>query len=164
MQLLQIFGYPREEITNGIAQRAGVLLAGAWYPCVHCSESKIRRYSVTKATANHADKHAGRIFVELAGPFNEMSLSRSRLGMMCIHDFTRFRIVYFLRHMNDIAVALRHAIATNITPAGLKVDIIRIDDGGEFKGQLQILLDELGILHERSPAHAPHRTGLGRIP
>ena len=50
MEFHQVLGHPAEQITRDTARMAGVQLSGIWRPCVHCSESRVRRYAVPKST------------------------------------------------------------------------------------------------------------------
>ena len=59
------------------------------------------------------------------------SLGGSEYVMICVDNFSRFKIVWFLKK-SDAADALRNIIAEYITLAGLKIGSIRTDEGGEF--------------------------------
>ena len=52
--------------------------------------------------------------------------------LVCADDFSRFKTVRFLKKESDAAAGLRNIIAEDITPAGLKIDFIQTDDGGEI--------------------------------
>ena len=52
-------------------------------------------------------------------------------------------------------LALRNIIDEYITPAGLKIGFIRTDEGGEFEGEFQQVLDSHGITHEFIPPDTP---------
>ena len=75
------------------------------------------------------------------------NLGGSKYVMICVDDFLRFKIVRFLKKI-DAAAALRNIIAEYITPPGLKIDSIRTDEGGEFEGEFQQVVDSHGITHE----------------
>ena len=80
--------------------------------------------------------------------------------MLCVDDYSRFKIVRFLKHKNQVAGALEDIIASHISPAGLKIGIIRTDGGGEFEGEFQDLLNNLGIKHEKTPPYSPQYNGV----
>ena len=61
--------------------------------------------------------------------------------MICVDDFSRFKTVRFLKKKSDAAAALRNIRAEYITPAGLKIGSILTDEGGEFEGEFQQVLD-----------------------
>ena len=67
--------------------------------------------------------------------------------MLCVDDYSRFEIIRFPKEEDDIT-ALGDILATHITPAGVKMGIIRTDGGGEFEGYFQDLLNKLGIKRE----------------
>lgn len=50
---------------------------------------------------------------------------------------------------------LRGMVTKYISPADVKVDSIRTDDGGEFEGDFQQLLDGHDIIHELMPPDMP---------
>ena len=55
---------------------------------------------------------------------------------------------------------LRDLVAEHIAPAGIKIGIVRIDGGGEFEGEFQSLLEELGIKRETTPPHTTQYNGV----
>ena len=65
-----------------------------------------------------------------------------------------------LKKKSNAAAALRNIIAEYITPAGLKIGSIRTDEGGEFEGEFQQVLDSHGITHEFTPPHTPQYNGV----
>ena len=68
MMFHQLVGHPGESITRRIAQVAGLQLTGKWNACDTCSEARVMRHAVPKSTDTRADKRAGRVFIDLAGP------------------------------------------------------------------------------------------------
>ena len=74
-------------------------------------------------------------------------------------DFTRFKFIRFLKHKSDAAKELRELVAEHIAPAGIKIGTVRTDGGGEFKGEFQSLMKELGIKRETTPPHTPQYNG-----
>ena len=84
----------------------------------------------------------------------------SKYVMICVDDFSRFKIVRFLKKKSDAAAALGNIIAEYITPPGLKIDSIRTDEGGEFEGEFQQVLDLHGITHEFTPPDTPQYNGV----
>ena len=118
------------------------------------------RHAVPKSTETRADKRAGRVFIDLAGPFHVESLAGSRFAMLCVDDFSRYKIVAIMAKKSDATAVLRAIIAKYFAPAGLNIGVIRTDNGGEFKGAFQSLLAELGIKHERTPPYTPQYNGV----
>ena len=118
------------------------------------------RHAVPKSTETRTDKRAGRVFIDLAGPFHVKSLAGSRFAMLCVDDFSRYKIVAFMAKKSDATVVLRAIIARYFAPAGLNIGVIRTDKGGEFRGACHSLLAELGIKHERTPPYTPQYNGV----
>ena len=152
MEFHRLLGHPGEDITRETARTTDVQLTGTWAPCVQCSEARVRRYAVPKTTDSRADRRAGRFFLDITGPFHETSLAGSRFAMLCVDDFSRFKITRFLKCKSDATAAMREIIATQVSPLGLKIGAVRTDGGGEFDGRFQNLLQEFGIQHERTPS------------
>ena len=103
---------------------------------------------------------AERFFVDITGPFHVTSLGSNRYAMLCGDDFTSFKFIRFLKHRNDAANELRELVAEHIVPAGIKIDTVRIDGGGEFEGESQSLLKKLGIKGEKTSPHTPQYNGV----
>ena len=158
MEFYRLLGSSSEEIMRGTARLSGVLLTGTWSPCVQCSESRVRLYAVPKSTESRTN--AGRLFIGIIGPFHVTSLGGNRYTMLFVDDFTGFKLICFLEHEIDAAKELRELVAEHIAPAGIKVGTVCTDDGGEFEGELQPLLKELGVKRETTPSHSPQYNGV----
>ena len=144
MMFHQLVGHPGGNSTRRTAQVAGLRLTGKWNACEKCSEVRVMRNAVPKSTDTRADKRAGRVFIDLAGPFHVESLAGSRFAMLCVDDLSRYKIVAFMAKTSDATAVLRAIIARYFTPAGLNIGVIRTDNGGEFQGAFESLLAELG--------------------
>ena len=156
----QLVGSPGEDITRRTAQVAGLRLTGKWNACKKCSEARVMRHAAPKSTEARADKRARRVFIDLAGPFHVESLAGSRFTMLCVDDFSRYKIVAFMAKKSDVTAVLRVIIARYFAPAGLNIGFIRTDNGGEFQGAFQSLFAELGIKHEHTPPYTPQYNGV----
>ena len=82
------------------------------------------------------------------------SVGGSKYVMICVDDFSRSKIVRFLKKSNT-ASALTNIIAEYITSAGLKIGSIQTDEGGGSEGGFQQGLDSHGITHESTPPDTP---------
>ena len=127
---------------------------------MQCSEFRVRRYAVSKSTEGRNNERAGRFFIDITGPFHVTSLGGNRYTMLCVDDFTRFKFIRFLKHKSDAAKELRELVAEHITPAAIKIGTVRTDGEGEFKGEFQSLLKELGLKRETTPSHASQYNGV----
>ena len=121
MGMRRLLGHSSEQITRDTAKKLGVKLSGPWTPCVACSKAKARRNAVPKSTYTRSTRRAGRFFVDLGGSMPATSLGSSKYVMIRVDDFSRFKLVRFLKTKSDAAAALRNIIAEYITRAGLKI-------------------------------------------
>ena len=134
MMFHQLVGHPGEDITRRTAQVTELRLTGKWNASETCSEAQVMRHAVPKSTETRADKRAGRVIIDLAGPFHVESLAKSRFAMLCVDDFSRYKIVAFISKKSDATTVLRAIIARYFAPPGLNIGVIQIDNGGEFQG------------------------------
>ena len=111
MMFHQLVGHPDEDITRRTAQVAGLRLTGKWNACDKCSKARVIRHTVPKSTETRADKRAGRVFIDPAGTFHVESLAGSRFAMLCMDDFSRYKIVAFMAKKSDATAVLRAIIA-----------------------------------------------------
>ena len=156
----RLLGHPSKEITRGTERMSGVPLTGTWSPCVQCSESRVRRYVVPKSTESRTNERAERFFIDITNPFHVTSLGGNRYAMLRIDDFPCFKFIRFLKHTSDAAKELRELVAERIAPADIKISTVRTNGGGEFEGEFQPLLKELGIERETTPQHTPQYNGV----
>ena len=160
MEAHRLLGHPSEQVTRDTAKQLGVELSGPWTPCAACSKAKARRNAVPQSTNTCSTRRAGRLFVDLGGSMPAMSLGGSKYVMTCVDDFSRFKTVRFLRKKSDAAALLRNIIVEYITTTGLKISSIRTDEGGEFEGEFQQVLDSHDITHELTPPITPQYNGV----
>ena len=57
--------------------------------------------------------------------------------MLCVDDFSRYKVVVFMTKKSVATAVLRSIIARYFVPAGLNIGVIRTDNGGEFPGAFQ---------------------------
>ena len=65
-----------------------------------------------------------------------------------------------LKKKSDAAAALRNIITEYIVSAGFKIGSIRTEEGGEFEGEFQQVLDSHDITHELTPPDTPQYNGV----
>ena len=121
---------------------------------------QVRPYAVPKWTESRANERAERFLIDITGPFLATSLGGTRYAMLCVDDFTRFKFVRFLKHKSGATKELRELVAKHTAPSGIKIDTVRTDGGGEFEGEFQSLLKELGIKRKTTPPHIPQYNGV----
>ena len=88
------------------------------------------------------------------------SLDGNWYAILSVDDFTRFKLICFLKHKSDATNELRELVAEYIAHAGIKIGTVRIDGGGKFDGEFQSLLKELGIKRKTTPPHTPQYNGV----
>ena len=120
----------------------------------------MRRYAEPKPTESRTNERAERFFIDITGPFHVTSLGGNRYAMLCVDDFTRVKFIRFLKHESDAAKELRELVAEHIAPAGIQIVTVRTDGGGEFEGEFQLLLKELGIKRETTSPYTPQYNGV----
>ena len=83
---------------------------------------------------------------------------------MIVDDFRRFKVSKFLNTKSSVktAAALESYIATYITPELVSICAVRTDHGGEFEGEFQRKLDQLGIQHQHTPPNMPKYNGVAK--
>ena len=160
MKMHRLLGHPSEKIARDTAKQLGVGLYVPWTPCVACSKAKARRNAAPKSMNTRSNRRAGHVFVVLGGSMPATSLGGSKYVLICVDDFSRFKINRFLKKKSDAATALKNIIAEFITPAGLKIGSIRTDEGGEFEGEFPQVLDSHDITHEFTPPDTPKYKGV----
>ena len=88
------------------------------------------------------------------------SLGGNRYAMLCVDDFSRFKLIRFHKHKSDAAKELREFVAEHVAPAGIKISTVRTDGGREFGGEVQSPLKQLGIKREMIPPHTLQYKGV----
>ncbi|CAN0326139.1 unnamed protein product [Ascophyllum nodosum] len=160
MEFHRLLGHPSEEITRRTVRMSGVPLTGTWTPCVHCSESRVRRYAESKSTESHTNERAERFVIDITGPLRMTSRGGNRYAILCVDDFTRFNFICFLKHKSDTAKELREIVVEHIDLTSIKIGTVRADGGEEFEGEFPSLLKNLGIKRETTPPHTPQYNGV----
>ena len=153
MAFHMLLGPPSEEITRA---HIGCPANGNVKPM--CAVLGVQ--GAPKLTENRTNKRPERFFIEITNPFHVTYLGDNRHAMLCVHDFACFKFIRFLKHKCDAAKEFCKLIAELIAPAGVKIGTVRTDGGGEFEGEFQSLLKELGIKRETTPPHTSQYSGV----
>ena len=80
---------------------------------------------IPKSTNTRSSRRVGRFFVDLGDSIPATSLDGSKYVKICVGEFSRFKIVRFLKKKGDTTTALRNIIVEYIFPTGLKIGSIR---------------------------------------
>ena len=73
------------------------------------------------------ERRSGRLFDDLSGPFQEISLGGNRYAMLCVDEFSRYKFVRFLSKKSDATEGLQDIINDEIAPQGLQIGTVRTD-------------------------------------
>ena len=113
-------------------------------------------------TLNRASERATLLYLDLTSPIKSESAGGSRYVMMIVHDFSRIKVSIFLKTKSSVetAAVLESYIVTYITPEQLSMRAVRTDHGGDFEGEFQRKLDQLGIQHQHTPPDTPKYNGV----
>jgi IS30 family transposase len=90
------------------------------------------------------------IHSDVWGPAQTVSALGNRYFVTFIDEYSRYCTVFGLKLKNEVVSAVKHYISIFERQLGLAVKAIRTDNGGEFLGPFQNLLQEKGIRHYRS--------------
>ena len=88
------------------------------------------------------------------------SLGGNNYVVIFVDDYTRFKVVKFVKKKSDTTAALLSMVADYITPQKLSIKCIRTDNGGEFEGEFWRELDRRSITHEHTPPDTPQYNGV----
>ncbi|CAM9648245.1 unnamed protein product, partial [Ascophyllum nodosum] len=128
--------------------------------CETCFQVKAKRHAVPKKTDKRASVKGQRFFVDVGGPMKHSSLGGNNYVVIFVDDYTRFKVVKFVKKKSDTTAALLSMVADYITPQKLSIKCIRTDNGGEFEGEFRRELDRRSITHEHTPPDTPQYNGV----
>lgn len=114
-------------------------------------QSKVRRFAVPKSAENHSEIPRGWLFLKPTGPEKNACVGGKHYTMVAIDDCSRMKWVCFLQKKSNTAKWFLSFIADLAVPAGLTLQTIRTDEGGESKGGFPELLDNHKMNHQLTP-------------
>ncbi|CAM9533451.1 unnamed protein product, partial [Ascophyllum nodosum] len=132
MEFHRMLAHPSEVITRKTAAMMGIETTGQWGACETCFQVKAKRRAVPKKTDERASVKGQRFFVDVGGPMKHSSLGGNNYVVIFVDDYTRFKVVKFVKKKSDTTAALLSMVADYITPQKLSIKCIRTDNGGEF--------------------------------
>ncbi|CAM9397304.1 unnamed protein product, partial [Ascophyllum nodosum] len=160
MEVHRMLAHPSEVITRKTAAMMGIETTGQWGACETCFQVKAKRHAVLKKTDERASVKGQRFFVDVGGPMKHSSLGGNSYVVIFVDDYTRFKVVKFVKKKSDTTAALLSMVADYITPQKLSIKCIRTDNGGEFEGEFRRELDRRSITHEHTPPDTPQYSGV----
>jgi transposase InsO family protein len=101
------------------------------------------------------------LHMNLFGPIAYISIDGNKYGLVIIHDYSRFTLVFFLQDKSETQEVLKKFLRRIQNEFDAKVKKIRSDNSTEFKNtQVEDFLDEEGIKNEFSAPDTPQQNGM----
>ena len=119
MEVYRMLAHPSEDITRKTAVMMGIETTGQWGACETCFQVKAKRHAVPMKTDERASVRGQRFFLDVGGPMKHSGLGGNSYVVIFVDDFTRFKVVKFVRKKSDTTAALLSLIADYITPQKL---------------------------------------------
>jgi len=131
-------------------------------PCHGCALGKLRRLPFDSASHVRAGKPLERLYLDLKGPVNTVSLQGNRYALLIVDDCTRYQWSIYLP--NKAADTVRDAIDRLFQTLELRhkntIQFIRTDRGSEFVNtDLSGLLELLQVDHSTSVPYSSASMG-----
>nr|GEY88060.1 putative ribonuclease H-like domain-containing protein [Tanacetum cinerariifolium] len=128
--------------------------------CASCKKGKQHRASCKTKPASSVDQPLFKLHMDLFGPTFVKSLKKKSYCLVVTDDYSRFTWVFFLATKDETSSILTTFITGLENQLGLKVKVIRSDNGTEFKNfnLNQVLVTKphnktpYKLLHGRTPS------------
>ncbi|KAJ9542601.1 hypothetical protein OSB04_029107 [Centaurea solstitialis] len=129
--------------------------------CSACEMGKIKKSSHKLKVEHNTSKPLQLLHMDLCGPMRVQSINGRKYVLVIVDDFSRYTCVNFLRSKDgasDIIISFIRNVQVRLQ---LPVQVIRTDNGTEFKNRkLDSFLDSIGITHTFSAARTPQQNGV----
>ncbi|KAJ9558311.1 hypothetical protein OSB04_012925 [Centaurea solstitialis] len=129
--------------------------------CSACEMGKIKKSSHKLKVEHNTSKPLQLLHMDLCGPMRVQSINGRKYVLVIVDDFSRYTWVNFLRSKDgasDIIISFIRNVQVRLQ---LPVQVIRTDNGTEFKNRnLDSFLDSVGITHTFSAAKTPQQNGV----
>ncbi|KAJ9536572.1 hypothetical protein OSB04_un000221 [Centaurea solstitialis] len=129
--------------------------------CSACEMGKIKKSSHKLKVEHNTSKPLQLLHMDLCGPMRVQSINGRKYVLVIVDDFSRYTWVNFLRSKDgasDIIISFIRNVQVRLQ---LPVQLIRTDNGTEFKNRkLDSFLDSVGITHTFSAARTPQQNGV----
>ena len=98
------------------------------------------------------------LHMDLFGPINVMSIRNKSYCLVATNDYSRFTWVFFLAKKDETPDILKKFITLIEKQKNLKVNVIRTENGTDFRNQKLInFCDEKGISQQYSATRTPQQ-------
>nr|GEY80445.1 putative ribonuclease H-like domain-containing protein [Tanacetum cinerariifolium] len=129
--------------------------------CVACKKGKQHRASCKTKPDSSVDQPLFRLHMDLFRPTFVKSLNKKSYCLVITDDYSRFTWVFFLATKYETSLILKTFITGLENQLSLKVKVIRIDNGTEFKNfNVNQFCGMKGIKREFSVPRTPQQNGI----
>jgi hypothetical protein len=129
--------------------------------CGDCMAGKQTRAPRPASQHPRATRPLRRLYADLCGPFQTTSIGGARYYLLVTDEATRYSMLQPIKTKDDAGEHLMDIINYMEAIAGVKTQFIRTDRGGEFiNEELEELLRERGVHHEKTVAYSPESNGV----
>nr|GFA02222.1 putative ribonuclease H-like domain-containing protein [Tanacetum cinerariifolium] len=131
------------------------------HTCTACLKGKQHKASCKYKLVNSVSKPLHTLHMDVFGPTSVSSISHKWYCLVVTDDFSRFTWTFFLKSKDDTSGILKKFIIEIENLKDLKVEIIRCDNGGEFRNkEMNDFCSQKGIKREFSNARTPQQNGV----
>ncbi|KAL2247809.1 UNVERIFIED_CONTAM: hypothetical protein Sindi_2633200 [Sesamum indicum] len=110
---------------------------------------------------SHSDTAFDLIHIDVWGPYNQHSITHCTYMLTIVDDCSRATWVYMMVHKSQVQQKLESFLNMVETQYNFKVKRIRSDNDTEFTNkQRQDLLQNRGMLHQRTCVYSPQQNGI----
>ena len=129
--------------------------------CVTCLKSKICVSKFPSESNNRSQEILQLIHSDVCGPMNVDSIGGSRYFVTFIDDKSRFMMVFFMKHKNEVLESFKEYKALVERQTSKKIKTIRSDNGTEYvNGEFNAFLSKHGIQRQLTVPHTPQQNGV----
>lgn len=134
---------------------------GMQLQCETCLKAKTTRLPFPKKAIKKSKKVLDLIHTDVCGPMQTESFGKKKLILTIIDDFSRFTVIYFLRHKSEVGEKVKEYIAMVENKFKCKPKTIRSDRGGEYMaGELKQYFRSKGIATQYTAPYSPQQNGV----
>lgn len=128
--------------------------------CGECQQGKCHHVSHPESRRERAKEVLERVHVDLVGALDPPSLGGSKYFMLLRDEYSSYMHVFFLANKTQVLHAMTKYLTVASIQSQRKVQIIRSDNGTEFKNSgMKLLLEKEGIIQEFSAPFTAQQNG-----
>jgi transposase InsO family protein len=140
-------GHMNEVYLRRLAERDKLELVEELQFCDDCDKGKAKRRRVKKISSYiRAGKLFGRVYIDTTGPMKVRAKGGYRYAVIIVDDFSRKKFTYLIKKKSgeEILGVLKLFLNEHVLKSGNKLEIIRSDNGTEYKNRevIEFLADE----------------------